>query len=474
MGSALIVGAGIVIASAVGPANEWRLAFHVRSDSGIVDRSQVLRSEAGVPGSVVWRPEPDVVRVRVPLSEQLIKKPVPPAPAGTKVRPLLVNPPRPPAERRPAPPIPIVVITPPKEPDHDMAIPTNTSPVPPSTTQQTGELGIRTDGPTESATPQRVEVETTKGADGWNKVTTTKTGFVTSNPERAAAIDKQRAEKEAPFIDKPHAAVYVNIDPRDPDSSMTPMKTTSTVDVHDSQLHLFETAAQTQGRMSTAIQDMANGDASAMQSLFHDIANGEAAANKTRLSVVHSTQRYRFYGNRGVSSGPGPIDPRLMEDDKQRAEAAELSKFVGVERYVELRARDQATVASEYFNQYVRENKQDGRAQAVYGLQQLAAKKYEIGLSHLAQACKFSATAWATPLNLKELGISEAAVADSLGKLMGQKEQAKGVDQAIGMAAASFAVGRPEAAKRLLDVAISQGMDAAEVANLAGLWKIRK
>ena len=474
MGSALIVGAGIVIASAVGPANEWRLAFHMRPDTSVVDRSQVLRSEGGVPGSVVWQPQPEVVRVSVPLSEQLMKKPMPPSPTGWKQKPSLVNPPRPPAERRPAPPIPIVVITPPREPDHDMAIPTNTSPVPPSTTQQTGEVRLRNDGPTESATPKRLEVETIKGTDGWNKVTTTETGFVTTNPERATAIDKQRAEKEAPFIGKPHAVVYVNIDPRDPDSSMTPMKTTTTMDVHDSQLHLFETAAQTQGRMSTAIQDMANGNAAAMQSLYHDIANAEAAANKTRPSVVHSTQRFRFFGTRGVSPSRGPIDPRLMEDEKEKVEAEELAKFVGVDRYVELLSRDQAAAATEYFELYVRENKEDGRTQAVYGLQQLAAKKYDAGLNHLAQACKFGASAWTVPLNLKELGISEAAVAESLGKLMGQKEQSKGVSQALGMAAAAHVVGRTDASKKLLDVAINQGMDPAEAANLAGLWKIRK
>lgn len=422
MGSALIVGAGIVIASAVGPANEWRLAFRMPKNNSVVDRSQVVRSEGGVPGSVVYVPQPEVVRVPVPLSEQLIKKPAPPPPAVGPQKPKLVATFKPRQQKIPG------GVTGGGEPW--MAIPAVKSETPRNTGLPGTQTNIVNSGPTESAAPMRDSVTVTKGTDGWNKVEVTK-----------------------------------GIDPK---------SVPTTLDVHDSQLHLFETAAQTQGRMATAIQDMANGNAGAMQSLFHDIADAEAAAHKTRPMVVRSSPRFRFYGTRGVSASSGSIDPRLLQDDKEQSEARELSEFAGVDRYVELLSRGQDTAATEYFETYVRENKEDGRAQAVYGLQQLAAKKYEAGLNHLAQACNFGASAWSVPLNMKELGISEAAVAEALGKLMGQKEQTKGKSQAIGMAAAAQAAGRQDAAKRLLDVAIRQGMDPAEAANLAGLWKIRK
>ncbi len=422
MGSALIVGAGIVIASAVGPANEWRLAFHVRPDTSVVDRSQILRTESGVPGSVVLTQQPEVVRMRVPLSEQLIKKPVPPAPVTAPQSP----------KPRAVPDAPRRSQTGGMQGGIDpwMAIPAVESEAPRNTSLPGSETQIVNSGPTESAVPMRDSVTVTRGTDGWNKVEVT--------------------------------------------SGIGPNTAPKTMDVHDSQLHLFETAAQSQSRMSTAIQDMANGNASAMQALYRDIANAEAAANKTIPVVVRSTQRSRMFGNRGVGSTPGPIDPRLMEDEKAKAEAEKLSKLVGVDRYSELLARNQASAAAQYFDFYVRDNKEDGRAQAVFGLQQLAAKKHDSGLAHLAQACKFSASAWTAPLNLKELGISEAAVAESLGRLMARKEQTKGVAEAVGLAATAHAVGRPEAASRLLDVAVQQGMDPTEAANLAGLWKINK
>ncbi len=424
MGVALIVGSGIVIASAVGPANEWRLAFRMPRDTSIVDRSQVVRSEGGVPGSVVWTPQPEVVRVPVPLSEQLMKKPapLPPPPALGPQKPKVV------AMLKSRPRKIPRGVTGGGEPW--MAIPAVKGEAPRNTSLPGTALQIVNSGPTESAMPMRDSVTVTKGTDGWNKVELTK--------------------------------------------GIGPKTVPTTMDVHDSQVHLFETATQTQQRMSSAIQDMANGNAAAMQALYHDIADAEAAANKTRPMVVRSTQRFRFYGTGGVNTRRGPIDPRLMENDKEKAEAQELAKFVGVDRYAELRSRDRATEANEYFENYVKEHKEDGRAHAVYGLKQLAARKFDSGLSHLAQACRFSAAAWTVPLNLKELGISEAAVADAVGKLMSQKEQAKGASEAIGMAAAAQAVGRMDASKRLLDVAIGHGMDPTEVANLAGLWKFDK